>query len=203
MLICQNSGWHQESNLFSIHYSFKSSSYGNFRLTVSNITAKQSIHRLRLFHIFFDFPDGSQLIRSFLKGKGILKFLLPYSIWPAGKPLGFFSFGIKLNQFLGYVFGCCLGFGLGFGPDSAAHLVKTRDLPLCADIFLQHSYLIRRHIQLIISAILNTQIISANPLNFHSFHAKIFANTMLVVNHIVSHIDFPEMTNAFLTAYSI
>ena len=85
----------------------------------------------------------------------------------------------------------------------AAHLVKTRNLPLCTDIFLQHSYLIRRHIQLIISAILNTQIISANPLNFHSFHAKIFANTMLVVNHIVSHIDFPEMTNAFLTAYSI
>ena len=80
MLLRQNSRRHHYCYLFTIHNSLKSSADSNFCFTITDITAQQSVHRLRFFHISLDLRDRFKLIRSFFIREAFFKVTLPFGI---------------------------------------------------------------------------------------------------------------------------
>ena len=203
MLLGKNRGRHQHRHLLASHNSLKGRPDGHLSFAKAYIPTEKAIHRLLPFHIPLYFLDSRQLICRFLKRKGILKFLLPYRISPKGKALGFFPLGIKLHQLLGNILHSSLSLCLGLGPCRAAHTVKPWNFALGANVFLQHAHLVRRHIELIIPTVLDAKVIPSDALDFHGFHAQVLADAMLVMDHIVTNIDFPEMADPLLAANTI
>ena len=66
-------------------------------------------------------------------------------------------------------------------------------LAVLADVFLQQAHLVRRYIQPVLPTILDVEIIPLYPIDFLGFYTTIFTDTMLDMDHIIPHIDFPEM----------
>ena len=80
MLCGQNCCRHEIRNLIPCHDRLKRTSERNLGLSVSNVSAQQSVHRIRLFHILFHLLYASELVVSFLKRELCFKIALPLII---------------------------------------------------------------------------------------------------------------------------
>ena len=80
MLLCQHCRRCQYSHLLTVKHSLKGSTQGHLCFAVADITAEQTFHRLRLFHISLDFGNRLQLVRCFLIRKGCFKVLLQLTV---------------------------------------------------------------------------------------------------------------------------
>ena len=87
MLLCKNRCRHKIYNLLTLLHRLKGCTNCNLSLTVSHISADQTIHNLRAFHIALYCFDCKKLIFGLFERKHFLKFLLPDSIFPIDKPL--------------------------------------------------------------------------------------------------------------------
>ena len=76
-LLCKNRGRYKINNLVSFLHCLKSCSYRNFSLTIPYISADQTIHNLRTFHIFLCIFNCTKLILCLFKWKHLLKLSLP------------------------------------------------------------------------------------------------------------------------------
>ena len=95
MLLCQYGGRHQHCHLLASHDRLEGCPDGNLRLAEAHITAEQPVHRLLSLHIPLNIIDGRKLVGGFLKGKCVLKLILPHGIRPEGKSLGFLPLGVQ------------------------------------------------------------------------------------------------------------
>ena len=80
MLLCQHCCRCQHRHLLTVKHSLKGSTQGHLSFAVAYITAQQTLHRLRLFHISLDFGNRLQLVRCFLVRKGCFKVLLQLTV---------------------------------------------------------------------------------------------------------------------------
>ncbi len=86
--------------MFPVLNSLKSRSYRYFCLSISYISANKSVHDTRTFHIIFSRLDRQKLILRLLKGKHLLKLLLPNRILAKNKPLFLPADSIEFHQIL-------------------------------------------------------------------------------------------------------
>ena len=54
VLLGKDGGGYKYSHLLGIHHCLECRSHGHFRLSVSHISAEQSVHDLGLFHVLLD-----------------------------------------------------------------------------------------------------------------------------------------------------
>ncbi|OQA16872.1 MAG: hypothetical protein BWY61_02178 [Firmicutes bacterium ADurb.Bin354] len=80
MLLREYRGWHEKRDLFPILHSLKCSSYSDFRLPVSDISADKAIHYLSALHVCLYGRYRIQLIIRFVERKHLFKFFLPFCI---------------------------------------------------------------------------------------------------------------------------
>ena len=116
----------EHGHLFAGHHGFKSRAHGHFGFAVTDVAAKQTVHRLGPFHIAFDLGDASELILRFDMGKIILKFPLPFGVGAEGITSGFAALRVELDQILGDLRRRRFGLGFGFLPVAAVEVVDFR-----------------------------------------------------------------------------
>ena len=80
MLKRKNRCRHKDCTLFAVGNALERRSESNLCLTESDIAAKQSIHRVRLFHIVLDFLYTSELIIGLFIFKTTFKIILHINI---------------------------------------------------------------------------------------------------------------------------
>ena len=116
------------------------------------------------------------------------------------KALGLLPFGIDFNELLGDILHGFFGPGLGLDPFRAAHAVQAGHFPFGTNVLLQQVDLFRRHIELIITAVFNMQVILVNAAHIQGFHTDIFTDTVGSVYHIISWLDVAEVGELFVLA---
>ena len=99
VLLGQNRSRHQHRHLLAIGDSFESSSDSNLCLAIANVTAEQSVHRHRFFHITFNFFNSLQLVRRFFKRESRFKLSLHFCIRPERMSSYNFPLRIQSQQF--------------------------------------------------------------------------------------------------------
>ena len=67
VLLRQNCGGHEHSDLFPAHHGFERGADGDFRFTKAYVAANQPVHRLGAFHVELGFVDGFELVGCFLE----------------------------------------------------------------------------------------------------------------------------------------
>ena len=186
MLLCQHSCRRQHRHLLAIKHSLKSSTQCHLSLTITDITAQQTLHRLRLFHISFDFRNRLQLVRRFLIGKRCFKVLLQLAIRRKSVAWHNLPLSVQTQQLLSQLCNRLRRLSCSTLPICTAHFRKTRYTAFTADIFMQHANLLHWNIQLIITGIGQKQIITVDTVKNNVFYAYITTDAMYLMNNIIA-----------------
>ena len=104
MLFCKNGCRNKICNLLSILNCFKRRTNCHLGFSKSNITADESIHDPRAFHITFCIFYGMKLIFRLLVRKQLLKFLLPHRVRRVGKAAAVLPHRVQPHQLLRHLF---------------------------------------------------------------------------------------------------
>jgi len=116
VLLGQNRCWNKISHLLVILHCLKSRTNCHFCLAKTYVSANQSVHNFRAFHIFFYFRYGIKLIICLLKWKHFLEFLLPFRVRRKLISVAVLPYCIKLNKLLRNIRNSLLNPGLCFFP---------------------------------------------------------------------------------------
>ena len=197
VLLHQNGGRCQNGDLLTIHHSFEGGTETYFRFAVTHIAAQQAIHVPVRFHIMGDFLDTLLLVRGQFIGELIFKFPLPRCIRAEGVSFMLASLGIQFHQVEGQLFQSFLHLALLLLPLAATKVVQLWWLVGIADIPLHPFQLLHRHIQFIISLILNQQIISESALTLQPDRTLIDTHAVIFMHNVVAHLQIREGSNLF------
>ena len=167
-------------HLLIIFYCFKGRPHCNFSFSISYITADNSVHNSRTFHIFLDIPDCLFLIFSFLKWKQCLKLFLPYCILLVYKSVLALSLSLDFNKLCSKFFNIFSQF-LSFPfKSSCPKFIKLRLLPI-RYIFFKSVQLFNRNIENILISILYFQVICP----VHSLYSLVNSHSILDMDNVV------------------
>lgn len=103
MLLTENGGGSQKSDLFTVHYCLKGGPERHLRFPKTNIPANEAIHWLFFLHILFDLIDCLELINRLGERKRVLKFLLPFLIRRKRMPFVCVTGGLQAKQIGGKI----------------------------------------------------------------------------------------------------
>ena len=82
MLLGKNGGRNKKCNLLSGNRTFERGTHRDFRFSVTDVTAEQTVHRARGLHVMLDLRNGLFLSFRFIIGKRIFKkFLIVAVPW--------------------------------------------------------------------------------------------------------------------------
>ena len=81
----------EDGHLLAVSNCFERGAHSHFSFAVTDVAAKQPIHRRRFFEVALNVPNGVELIGRFLKLESVFKFALPVAIGGKRKTLGGFA----------------------------------------------------------------------------------------------------------------
>ena len=187
MLLGQNGRRNQVHDLAALLNFLERRPQSDFRFPVAYISAHQSIHNLRAFHITLGILNGSKLILCLLIGKHFLKLLLPYRIRSADIAFLFLTGCVKLHQFLCDILYCTSDLCFGTIPFLSAQFVQLRNFgSVRTGIFLQRIQLRCKNIEIAAVPVLNLDVILDDLIHFNLFDTAVNTQSVLFMYDIIS-----------------
>ncbi len=119
----------QHGDLLAILHRLEGRAHGNFGLAVTNVTAEQTVHRLRRFHVGFDIRNRRQLVVGLVEVEGVFELALHVVIRREGRAHCSFALRIELQKLFGHVLHGLLHTRFGLGPGRIAEPVQLRRGP--------------------------------------------------------------------------
>ncbi len=197
MLLREHGRRHEHRDLLAIHGRLVGRPDGDLGLAEADIAAQQAVHGFRLLHIGLDLRYGLQLVVRLLIRERILELALRAVIRRESEALGVAALRVDLDELLGDVLDRFPGACLRLGPFRAAHAMQARHLALGADVFLQLADLVRRHVQLVIAAVFDMQVVAVDAADLERHDAEVFADAVIDMDDIVARLDLTKMADAF------
>ena len=145
VLLSQHGGGRQHGHLFAGCNRLEDGADGHFGFSEAHIPAHQAVHRLRLLHVPLHFGRGLELIRGWLVGEGILKFVLPRPINGEGKTRCLMTLGIELHQIERHFANSLARPLFRLHPGGATHLAELGRTVAVGAIAAKTAQLVRGH----------------------------------------------------------
>ena len=200
VLLHQDCGRRQQGYLFVVRDRLESGSQAHLCFSVAHVTAQQPVHVPVAFHVFPDFLHALCLVWRQFPREFIFKLPLPGRIRSEGMARILRTFRVQGFQVKGQGFQALLDLALLPGPFSAAQAVQLRCLVRVADIALHPLQLFHRHIQLVVSAVVDQQVVMPASLALDPGNALVDTDAVVFMHHIVAHLQVREGGNPFTGA---
>ena len=123
MLLGEDRRRHQKCHLLAVLHRLKRRTDRNFRLSVSDVAADQTIHNLRALHVGLGRRNGKILVFRLLKREHLLELFLPHSVRSERKSLFILAHCVKLHEVFGDLLDRSPDSRLGLVPLLSAKLV--------------------------------------------------------------------------------
>ena len=189
----QQGGGGQNGALLAAHDTLEGRAEGDLRLADAHVAAEQAVHGPALFHVLLDLGGGGELVVRLVVLEAGLEIALPLAVGGEGVACGLTAAGVELDELLGHLFGGLFDFGAGALPLGAAQLCKLHlFLVAGGGVAAQQIELSDRHIQHVGAGILDLQVIFYRTLHLETLDARIHADAVALVNHIVAGLDVRE-----------
>ena len=195
VLLHQNGGRGQQGHLLALHHGLEGGPQGYLRLAVPHVAAQKPVHVVRAFHVGLDLGHGLLLILRQLVGEGVLELLLPRVFVAEGIAGVFGPAGVQRRQIEGQLFQPRLHLALLTLPFAAAQMVQLGQAVLRADELLHPVELVGGHVELVVSGVLNLQIVPGHAVALHLGHAQINAYAVQVVHHVIAGLQVGKAGN--------
>ena len=189
VLLREDSGGHQNRDLFPFLYRFESCSDGDLCFAVSDVSADQAVHDAVALHVPFSIFNGSELVFRLLKGKHLLELLLPHRIRSEHMPLLLPPRRVQLYKVFRDLVDRALHLPLGARPLLGAKLVQLGLRSSCRSIFLEHRELCGKHIERSASAVLYFEIILRDAVDLDLLHAAVDPDAVVLVHHVIADLE--------------
>lgn len=98
VLLHQQGGRHQYSDLLAVLGRLEGSPYGDLGLAVADVTADDPVHRRDEFHVVLHVVDGGQLVGRLHERERVLQLTLPGGVLGERVSLGRLARGVQLDQ---------------------------------------------------------------------------------------------------------
>ena len=98
VLLGKDRGWGEKGHLLASHERLEGRPQGDFGLAEADITAEESVHRTRGFHVTLDLPQGPELVGRFPVGETRLEFPLPRGVRTVGMSLPGLPLGLEFQK---------------------------------------------------------------------------------------------------------
>ena len=134
MLLGQNGGGHQQTDLHAVVHRLEGGPQGHLCLAVAHVSADQPIHGLDLLHVGLNLVDRSGLVWGFFEWEGVFQLLLPDSVLAKFVAFGNLARGVEGQQLLGHFPRGALNLLLDPGPLGGPQARKVGRLVLGAHV---------------------------------------------------------------------
>ena len=192
MLLHQNGGRGQNGHLLALHHGLEGRAQGHLGLAVAHVAAQQAVHVARAFHVGLDLGHALLLVLGQLVGEQVLKLPLPGVVVAEGVARLLGASGVELGQVEGQLFEAGLDLALLPFPFLAAQAVELGSGVFGADELGHPVELVGRHVELVVSRVLNQQVITPGAVVFQLHHALEQTHAVQVVHHVVARLEVGE-----------
>ena len=193
MLIGKHRCWRQHGRLLPFHHSFESSAHCHFGFAVTDVAAKQSIHRRRLFHILLHILDRRFLIWSQDVFEAIFKLALPGGVCGESITTNKLALSIQTQKLVGHIAHGPLGFGFCFLPTETAESIQTGLLSFRARITLHQIQPLDRNIKLRILRVEEQHKLAAARAQIQRLQTAKTSDAVVYVDHEVAGFEIAEV----------
>src|SRR5882757_1815400 len=193
VLECEDGGGGEDRNLFAIRDSFERRAHRDFRLTVTNIAAEQTIHGRFAFHVALDVRDGSVLVVGFFKFERVFKLALPVAVRRERKALRGLSRRVEFEKFVGHVLERLANSGFARGPGGAAELVERRFRALDYAIALHEVHALERNVEACVLGVAQQHELAAAAVGFDLAKAFELADAVIHMNDKIAGFKISEI----------
>ena len=187
VLCSEQSCWHQHRCLLAVLNAFEHRAHGNFGLSKTNITTDQTIHWHVAFHVGFRQFDGFALIGCLDKWECAFHFVLPRRVLRKRVALGRYAALVEHHEFL-----CDLSDRRTNALLGAGKIASTQTMQggrVAANVLTHCANVIGWDVQLVAIFVCKQQVIALGATDAALNHALVFANTVIVVNHVVAWLE--------------
>ena len=200
VLLHQNRGGREHRRLLAAHHGLEDRAQGHLGLAVTHIATEQAVHDLGLLHVALDVLDGGQLVRRLLVGEVVLKLPLPGGVPVEGVARHGLTLGVELEQVARDVLDGLAHLALLPLPLAAGQAVQLGRFALGADVLLHPIQLVRGHVQLVGALVADVQKVAIGALAGQAHHAHELAHAVVLVHHVVAHLQIGEGGNLLARA---
>ena len=200
----QQGGGGQNGALLTAHHALEGGPQGYFGLAHAHVAAEQPVHGVTLFHVLFDLGGGVELVVRLVVVETGLKVPLPVAVGREGVAGGLPTAGIQLDELLRHLLGGLFDLGTGALPLGTAQLGQL-DLFFVAGggVAAQQVQLGDGHIQHVGAGILHLEVILDGTLHFQPLDARIHADAVALVHHIVAGLDVGKAGQGVLVLFAL
>ena len=200
----RQSGGGRRGALLAAHHALEGGAQGHFGLAHAHVAAQQAVHGITLFHVLLDLGGGVQLVVGLVVVKAGLKVPLPVAVRREGIARGLTAASVELDQFLRHLLGGFFYLGAGALPLSTAQLCQLYlFLVAGGGVAAQQVQLGHRYIQHVRAGVLHLQVIFRGTLHFQPLDARIHADAVALVHHIVPGLDVRKAGKGVLVLFAL
>ena len=200
----QQGGGGKDGALLAAHHALEGGAQGHFGFAHAHVAAQQAVHGPALFHVLLDLGGGVQLVVGLVVVKAGLKVPLPVAVRREGVARGLTAAGVKLDQLLRHLLGGLFHLGAGALPLGAAQLCQLYlFLVAGGGVAAQQVQLGHRNIQHIRAGILYLEVIFRGTLHFQPLDARIHANAVALVHHVIPGLDVRKAGKGVLVLFAL
>ena len=204
VLPCQQGGGSQNGALLAAHHALEGGAQGHFGLAHAHVAAQQAVHGPALFHVLLDLGGGVQLVVGLVVVKAGLKVPLPVAVRRESVARGLTAAGVQLNELLRHLLGGFFHLGAGALPLGAAQLCQLYlFLVAGGGVAAQQVQLGHRYVQHVRAGILYLEVIFRGTLHFQPLDARIHADAVALVHHIVPGLDVRKAGKGVLVLFAL
>ena len=184
VLAGQHGGGHQDGGLLAVQHTLHHRPQGHLRFAVAHVAAQQPVHGAGGLHVFFNLPDGAQLVLRLVVGEVVLKLLLPGGVGGEGVARLALALGVELDEALCQVLHRLAGAGLGLFPIRAPQLGQLFGLRVVprADIFGDGVQLGGGEVEHVRPGVGKLHVVLVHPVHRHLHHAHKPADAVVLVD---------------------
>ena len=190
MLPRQQGGGRKDGALLAAHDALERGPQGHFGLTHAHVAAEQTVHGIAALHILFDLGGGVELVVGLVVLEPGLEVALPVAVGREGVACGLSAAGVQLNELLRHLLGGLFDLGAGALPLGSAQLCQLHlFLVAGGGVAAEQVQLGDGNIQHVRAGILDLQVILDGTLHLKTLDARIHADAVALVHHIVAGLD--------------
>ncbi len=190
VLLGQQGGRHQHRGLVAVLHRLEHGPERDLGLAEADVAADEAVHRDGQLHVGLDLVDGGALVGCRLVRERLLELALPGRVGREGVARRVDALLVEHDQLLGDLGHRRAHLGLGLLPLAPAHAAERGRL--AAGVVADGVDLVGRHVEPVVAAVLEQQVVALDPADGPLDHAAVAGDAVLVVHDVVARLEVVE-----------
>ncbi len=190
VLLGQQRRGDEHGGLASVLHRLERGADRDLRLAEPDVADDQPVHRPVRLHVGLHVRDGGELIGRLLVREGLLELALPRCVDGERVAGGVLALLVQHHQLLRDLVDLGPGRRLGAGELGATHLRQA--WRVAARVHAHAVDLLRRHVQPVVTAVLQQQVVALDPADRPLHHPGVAGDAVVVVHDVAADLEVVE-----------